>query len=129
MGDNTRGISLEWALRERIAELAGENHVKWNRMAVVLIEMGLPVFRNVRERMPALARAILESKRYHYVKRRRASEVRLEEIQESESKKIRLDARIYAGVPQYYKDDLKREAKRRGIYQSQIIREKQGLTF
>lgn len=123
------GISLEWALSEQIIELAQENNVKRNRMMVVLIELGLPVFQKIKGRAPALASAILASKRYHYVKRRRGSNSMIRQIQESESSRVKLDDRLSIGLPNYSKDGFRREAKKRGLHMSQIARERMGLKF
>lgn len=123
------GISLEWGLSERISELAQENSVARNRMMVVLIELGLPVFQKIRGRAPSLASAILASKRYHYVKRRRGSDSLIQQIQNSESSRVKLDDRLSVGLPNYSKDAFRREANKRGLHMSQIARERMGLKF
>ena len=124
-----RGVSIHWQLNEQIEELAQKNNVKWNRMIVVLLELGLPVFTKVDGRAPALANALLQSRRYHYVKRRRGSDKIIQAIQDKEGKRIKLDDRISAGLPKQKKEAIRKEADRRKMYMSQVIREQLGLSY
>lgn len=106
-----RGVSLDTQVNMLVESLAEENHVKWNRMVVIAVELGLPVFMKIRSRAPELAKALLLTNRYHYVKRRRGSEVVIQEIQTQQSEHVKLDAIIAASVPSVVKEGIRREAR------------------
>lgn len=117
-----------------VESLAEENHVKWNRMVVIAVELGLPVFMKIRSRAPELAKALLLTNRYHYVKRRRGSEVVIQEIQTQQSEHVKLDAIIAASVPSVVKEGIRREARQRSkkgrkIPMAQVLRERAGIQF
>jgi hypothetical protein len=127
-----RGVSLDTQTSVLVESLAEENHVKWNRMVVIAIELGLPVFMKIKVRAPELAKALLLTNRYHYVKRRRGSEAIIQQIQSRQSERVKLDAIISAGVPSVVKEGIRREAKQRSkkgrkIPMSQVWRERAGV--
>lgn len=127
-----RGVSLDMQTNSLVESLADENHVKWNRMVVIAIELGLPVFMKIKTRAPELAKALLLTNRYHYVKRRRGSEVIVQEIQNREAERVKLDAVISASVPLPIKEGIRREAKQRSkkgrkIPMAQVWRERAGI--
>ena len=127
-----RGISLETQTNELVESLAEENHVKWNRMVVMAIELGLPVFMKIKSRAPDLAKSLLLTNRYHYVKRRRGSDIIIQQIQDRQSERVKLDATISASVPSVVKEGIRREAKQRSkkgrkIPMAQVWRERAGV--
>jgi len=127
-----RGVSLDTQTNSLVESLAEENHVKWNRMIVIAVELGLPVFMKIKSRAPELAKALLLTNRYHYVKRRRGSDAIIQEIQGRQSERVKIDARISAGVPTVVKEAIRREAKQRSkkgrkVPMSQVLRERAGI--
>lgn len=120
---------MPWSLYQQIDEMAYENKVKFNRMLVVLAETGIPVFVKIRNRSPPLAKAILDSRRYTYVKRRRGSDRIIDQEVARESEDFKLNDKLSIGLPSSRKDAIRSEARRRGLHMSQIGREKMGLKF
>jgi len=127
-----RGVCLDTQTNSLVESLAEENHVKWNRVVVIAVELGLPVFIKIKSRAPELAKALLFTNRYHYVKRRRGSDLIIQQLQDQQSERVKIDARISAGVPTIVKEAIRREAKQRSkkgckIPMSQVLRERAGI--
>jgi isochorismate hydrolase len=123
------GLTVYWQLNEQIEQLAHDNNVSRNRMIVILIEVGIPVFQKIQSRSPTLARAMLQSNRYHFIKRRKSSAKMIEQIQQQQSDHVALDTRLSAGFPRSIKEAIRKEARQRNIPMSMIVREKFEVGF
>jgi hypothetical protein len=113
-----RGISLHWTLSDKVGELAYQERVAWNRMAVSLIEIGIPLFERLQRQSPAVAKEIVQI--------RRGSSVRLGQAiakaTEEAVGQLRLDERLALAVPSPIKSRLRRQKQRTGISMSEQVR-------
>jgi len=96
-----------------------------NLVVRVMVELGLPVFRQLRSRNPAIARELLK-KNYSYRLRRRASE-KVQVIAKDLAERMRIDDRLYVGLPRAHKIAFEREKHKRGRSMSAIARERMGI--
>jgi hypothetical protein len=115
-----RGISMDWTLSDRIGELAYEQDVKWNRMAVTLIEVGIPLFEKLIHQSPTMAQELLKKRRSTS---KRTTEA-LERVAERASANLKLDDRLALAIPSRIKVELRTRKKRTGLSMSQQVRQK-----
>lgn len=113
-----RGISMHWTLADKVGELAYQERVAWNRMAVALIEIGIPLFEKLQSQSPIVAKEVVQI--------RRGSSDRLEwaigKATEEAAAKLRLDERLALAVPSPVKSKLRRQKQRTGISMSEQVR-------
>ena len=99
-----------------------EDRPSLNLAVRVMVELGLPVFRRLQSRNPGLAKELLK-KNYSYRVRRRASE-RVRVIANDLAEKMRIDDRLYVGLPHMHKIAFQHEKKKRKKSMSEIARER-----
>jgi len=96
-----------------------------NLVVRVMVELGLPVFRRLQSRNPGLAKELLK-KNYSYKVRRRASE-KVQLIARDLADGMRIDDRLYVGIPRVHKVAFEHEKRKRGRSMSAIARERMGI--
>jgi len=113
-----RGVSLHWKLHDRVGELAHERGVAWNRMAVKLMELGIPLLQRLDRSTPALARIFVETRYGLNEKGRR----RIREVVEETAAKMRLNDRLSFALPSSSKEIIRREARQSKSTMSEVAR-------
>ena len=96
-----------------------------NLVVRVMVELGLPVFNELRSRNPGLAKELLK-RNYSYRVRRRASE-KVQVMAGHLAERMKIDDRLYVGLPRVHKAAFQREKNKRGRSMSAIARERMGI--
>ena len=123
-----RGFSFPDLVIQQMYSLMDDHsdlHMSLNHTANVLVELGFPVFHQLSSKNPALARELLK-KNYSYKKRQRASE-KVMVIASRVADSMKIDDRLYVGVPSLHKQAFAREKRKRGVSMSAIARERMGI--
>jgi hypothetical protein len=113
-----RGISLHWTLADKVGELAYQERVAWNRMAVSLIEIGIPLFERLQRQSPIIAKELVKIRCGSSVKLGRA----IARVTEEAAGQLLLNERLALAVPSPVKSRLRRQKQRTGISMSEQVR-------
>jgi hypothetical protein len=112
-----RGINLHWTLADKVGELAYQERVAWNRMAVSLIEIGIPLFERLQRESSIIAKELVQIRRGSSVKLGRA----IARVTEEASGQLLLNERLALAVPSPVKSRLRRQKQQTGISMSEQV--------
>jgi hypothetical protein len=113
-----RGISMHWTIADKVGALAYQERVAWNRMAVALIEIGIPLFERLQRQSPTIAKELVQIRRGSSVRLARA----IAKATEEATGQLRLDERLALAVPSPVKSKLRQQKQRTGISMSEQVR-------
>lgn len=120
-----RGLYAHFSFFEKVDELAKQNHTSPNQMMVSLIEVGMPLFKKIKQQAPTIAREITR-RRYTFEMRKKAQEM-IEGHATKEAEGVRFTERLTIGLTEKGKLAIKGEAFRTHSYMTEIARRKLGV--
>jgi len=113
---------MHQTLADEVGQLAYDHHVAWNRMAVVLIQLGIPIADRLTQQAPAMLKDYIQER--HWIKPKPKHAARISKAIDEITKPMALDARFSSALTIPQKERLRTVARRRGVKMSHVFREK-----